>query len=58
MYYVSPGDESAQQLKSLRESGGIDAVIEKVCKLDPHGELAGLIREKEQELRRRGWIRE
>lgn len=58
MYYVSPGDESAQQLKSLRESGGIDAVIEKVCKLDPQGELAGLIREKEQELRRRGWIRE
>jgi len=58
MYYVSPGDESAEQLQAMREAEGIDAVIEKVCKLDPNGELADLIRAKEKMLRERGWIRE
>jgi len=42
----------------MREAEGIDAVIEKVCKLDPNGELADLIRAKEKMLRERGWIRE
>ena len=37
---------------------GIDAIIEKVCKLDPQGELAMLIKEKIELLKTWGWIHE
>ena len=58
MYYEQEGDEFAVQLKTLRESEGIDAVISKVCKLDVQGKLAELLREKVALLKEWGWIRE
>ena len=58
IHYDSPGDESAEELKRLLANEGIDAVLEKVCKLDPNGELAMLIKEKEQLLKKWGWINE
>lgn len=46
MHYEEPTDEFAVQLKNLRENEGYDAVLEKVCSLDPNGELAMLVKEK------------
>lgn len=58
IYYTSEGDESAEQLKHLRETEGPEAVIEKVCKLDPNGTLGQLILQKIALLKERGWIHE
>ena len=58
IYYHSPGDPFAEQLERLRTEEGVDAVIEKVCKLDPQGELGTLIKEKIALLKEWGWIHE
>ncbi len=58
IHYDSPGDESAEQLKKLRNEHGIDAVITQVCKLGIDSTLAKLIKEKELLLRKWGWIHE
>ena len=58
IYYVSEGDEFARELVRMRTEEGIDAVIEKVCKLDPNGELGLLIKEKIALLKEWGWIHE
>jgi hypothetical protein len=58
IYYTSPGDESAEQLKQMRETEGVAAVLEKVCKLDPNGTLGKLILEKVALLKEKGWIHE
>ena len=58
IHYDSPGDESAEELRRMRTEEGVDAVLEKVCKLDPQGELALLIKENEQLLKKWGWIHE
>lgn len=46
IFYESPGDKSANELKRIRTEGGVNAVLANVCKLAPDGELACLIREK------------
>ena len=58
IHYVSPQDEFANELVRMRKEEGIDAIIEKVCKLDPQGELAMLIKEKIELLKTWGWIHE
>lgn len=58
IHYVSPEDEFARELVRMRTEEGIDAVIEKVCKLDPNGELGMLIKEKIALLKEWGWIHE
>ncbi len=58
IYYNSPGDESAEQLKQMRETEGVEAVIEKVCKLEKDGVLGRLILEKVALLKEKGWIHE
>lgn len=58
IYYVSEGDEFARELVRMRTEEGIDVVIEKVCKLDPNGELGLLIKEKIALLKEWGWIHE
>lgn len=58
IYYVSEGDEFARELVRMRTEEGIDAVLEKVCKLDPDGELGMLIKEKIALLKEWGWIHE
>ena len=58
IHYVSEGDEFARELVRMRTEEGIDAVIEKVCKLDPNGELGMLIKEKIELLKEWGWIHE
>ena len=58
IYYESPEDEFANALVRMRKEEGIDAVIEKVCKLDPKGQLGLLIKEKIELLKAWGWIHE
>lgn len=58
MYYVSEGDEFARELVRMRTEEGIDAILEKVCQLEPDGELGMLIKEKIELLKEWGWIHE
>lgn len=58
MYYENEGDESAVELRRIREEEGIDAVLEKVCGLNPEGHLGCLIKEKIELLKEWGWIHE
>lgn len=58
IYYVSPGDEFAVELERMRKEEGVDAVLEKVCQLDPKGELGMMIKEKIRLLKEWGWIHE
>lgn len=56
IHYVSEGDEFARELVRMRTEEGIDAVIEKVCKLEPNSELGLMIKEKIELLKEWGWI--
>ena len=58
MYYVSPGDPSAEELVRMRTEEGIDAVLTKVCSLDPNGVIGKLVKEKINLLKEWGWIHE
>lgn len=58
MYYESPTDEFAVELKRMRTEEGIDAILEKVCQLEPNGELGTLVKEKIELLKKWGWISE
>ena len=58
MHYNSPKDPSAEELAGMRAEQGIDAVLEKVCKIEPDGELGLLIKEKVAELKEKGWVNE
>lgn len=57
IFYEEPKDEFAVQLKEIREKEGIDAVLKKVCSLDPDGELALLIKEKIEYIKKEGWLK-
>lgn len=57
IHYEQDGDEFAVNLKNLRETEGIPAVLEKVCKLDINGELAQLVLEKVNLIKEWGWIK-
>lgn len=58
MYYVSEGDEFARELVRMRKEEGIDAILAKVCDLEPDGHLGMLIKSKIELLKERGWINE
>jgi mannitol-1-phosphate 5-dehydrogenase len=44
LQYASPQDPSAVRLQALIESGGLDAVFEQVCEIEPEGELARMVK--------------
>lgn len=58
IHYKNDEDEFAVELERIRKQEGIDSVIEKVCKLDPKGSLAALIKEKIEMLRSEGYIKD
>ncbi|MBE7011350.1 MAG: mannitol-1-phosphate 5-dehydrogenase [Ruminococcaceae bacterium] len=58
IYYKSEGDEFANQLGEMRQEKGVDYVLENVCKLDPNGNIAMLVKEKIELLRNEGYINE
>lgn len=57
LFYDEPTDDSAQELKKIRETRGIDGVLEKVCKIDPNGELGLLVKEKVKVIKEWGWLK-
>ncbi len=57
LFYDNPEDESAVELKRMREEEGIDAIFTKVCKIDPQGELATLVKEKIAYIKELGWLK-
>ena len=58
IHYRNAGDEFARELVRIRTEEGIDAVLSKVCGLDPEGSLGKLIKEKIGLLKEWGWINE
>ena len=57
IHYENSEDEFAVQLKNIRENEGIDAVLEKVCSVDPKGQLGLLIKDKIAYIKKQGWIK-
>ena len=57
MHYEEETDEFAVALKALREKEGYDAVLEKVCSVEPDGELGMLVKEKIEQIKEWGWIK-
>ncbi|MBE6702237.1 MAG: hypothetical protein E7585_02350 [Ruminococcaceae bacterium] len=57
IHYVSPGDAFAVELGRLRAEKGVDYILENICKLDPKGDLAMLIKEKIEMLKGMGYIK-
>ena len=57
IHYEEPSDEFAVKLKRMRESEGYDAILEKVCSVDPCGELGMLVKEKIAQIKEWGWLK-
>ena len=57
MHYDEPTDESAAELKRIRENEGYDAILRDVCSLDPNGELGLLVKEKIARIKEWGWLK-
>jgi len=58
MRYDHPADAAAGRLQSTRAKGGIEAVLQEICKLDSASELARLILEAGARLRHEGWLKQ
>lgn len=58
LFYKSDNEEdaSAKELAQLRKTGGVDAILTQVCKLDLQEPLALLVKEKIELIRAWGWI--
>lgn len=56
LFYDESSDPFAQKLKNLREENGIDYILEHICDILPSSELGGLVKEKIDVIRKKGWI--
>lgn len=57
IYYRNPEDSSAVALEKVVKEEGIDAVLEKICGIEPEGELGILIKEKIKKIKEWGWLK-
>lgn len=57
IYYRNPEDSSAVALEKAVKEEGIDAVLEKICGIEPEGELGILIKEKIKKIKEWGWLK-
>lgn len=58
LYYDNPVDPIALELKNIREAKGVDYILENICKIEPGEKLETIIKQKINELKSRGWIKE
>ena len=58
IYYTNDADESAAELRRMRSEEGVDAVLAKVCKLDPNGSIAALVKAEILKFKAENLIRE
>ncbi len=56
MRYDHPADAAAGRLQSIREQGGIAAVLRDICELESGSEFARLIHEAGKRLCQEGWL--
>ncbi len=56
LFYYQEGDDSAGQLKELREKYGIEYILKNICELDENEELYGLILEQVDWLKKEGLV--
>lgn len=56
LFYDNPADPIALEFRQMRETYGIDYVLENVCKIVPQGQLGMLIKEKIHMLQQKGWL--
>ena len=57
IYYRNPEDSSAVALEKVVKEEGIYAVLEKICGIEPEGELGILIKEKIKKIKEWGWLK-
>lgn len=57
IYYRNSEDSSAVALEKVVKEEGIDAVLEKICGIEPEGELGILIKEKIEKIKEWGWLK-
>lgn len=57
IHYEEPSDEFAVKLAEIRENEGYDAVLSKVCSVEPDSELGMLIKEKIAQIKEWEWIK-
>ncbi len=57
MHYDEPTDEFSIKLKQIREEEGYDAILQKVCSLEPNGILGTLIKQKIALIKEWGWLK-
>ena len=57
IYYRNPEDSSAVALEKVVKEEGIDAVLEKICGIEPEGELGILIKDQIKKIKEWGWLK-
>lgn len=57
MYYRNPEDASAAELERMVKEEGTDAVLQKVCEIDPEGDLGTLVKAKIEQIKEWGWLK-
>ena len=57
MHYEEPTDEFAIKLAEMRKNEGYDAILSKVCSIEPDGELGMLVKEKIDLIKQWGWLK-
>lgn len=57
IHYDQPGDPSAQELRQMLKTEGIDGVLKNVCKIDPDEPLGRLVKAAEISLRTQGILK-
>ena len=57
VYYRNPEDSSAVALEKVVKEEGIDAVLEKICGIEPEGELGILIKDQIKKIKEWGWLK-
>ncbi|GAA3019355.1 mannitol dehydrogenase [Tetragenococcus solitarius] len=58
IYFDYSKDPAAEELKKIRETQGVDTVLEEICGIAKDSILANLIKEGISELKERQWIKE
>lgn len=56
LVYDNAEDEAAVKIQGIIKDEGIDAVLEQICKIDPKGELAGLIKMQIESIKSGDWV--
>ena len=56
LFYEDPNDETAVNLKQMRQERGVEYILQNICMLKPEDELYSLILESIDKLKTKGWL--